>query len=96
MELMWGERPGAHQIIFPTSLGARGRHQKAAGAWSEALWRLIPTLLLRSKAFSQDHSDRDPHRIDSKASHGHVEVPGCPADVGRRTGADEVREFGER
>ena len=69
MELMWGERPGARPSIFPTNIWEREEDaRKATGAWREALWRLTPPRLLGSEAFSQDHSDRGPPRIDSKAS----------------------------
>ena len=66
VELVCGERPGAHPSIFPTNVWEREKDaRKAAGAWGK---RSTPPRLLGREAFSQDHSDRGPPRMDSKAS----------------------------
>ena len=66
---MWGEGPGSHPSIFPTSVWeTQVEARKAAGAWREELLRPIPPRLLGREAFSQDHSDRGPPTMDSRAS----------------------------
>ena len=52
---MWGEGPGSHPSIFPTSdWETQVEARKAAGAWREELLRPIPPRLLGREAFSQD------------------------------------------
>ena len=69
VELVWGEGPGSHPSISLTNDWERDEDaKKAAGAWREVLRRLIPPRLLGREAFSQDHSDSGPPRMDSQDS----------------------------
>ena len=69
VELVWVERPGAPPSIAPTNDWERKEDtRKAAGAWREAFRRLTPPRLLGREAFNQDHPERGPTRMDSKAS----------------------------
>ena len=54
--------------LLSTSLWERQEEaRKAAEAWREALLRLMPPQLLGREAFSRDHSDWGPPRVDSRA-----------------------------
>ena len=70
MELVWGEGPGSHPSISLTNDWEHDKDAKkaAGGASREALRKLTPPRLLGKEAFSQDHSDSGPPRMDSKAS----------------------------
>ena len=85
----------SHDSILPTSVWESEEDaRKAAGAWSEALRRLKTTSTAgeRSRASA---SQRPPQDGLQSLSDGTVDIQTGLADVGGRTGANDVEKLGE-